>query len=237
MQAVENIARKDVAAKKQVKPRKSYLARFIEKMPQSSTLTLRNQTWRDYEKLLDEVGEATHLRISFNEGTLEVMTLSIQHEYLKDLVRDFVRLLGMRKRIKILTFGSATMKRTDLLKGAEPDGSFYVQTADKLPPITEMDFSKAPPPDIIVEIDIHHKSESKNPIYAAFGVPEIWRYDGKRMTIYKLGKNGKYTEARKSAALPILTSEVLTKFLNDSTNQDQYEILLAFEEWLQTQTK
>lgn len=233
MQAVENTLREKSPAKKQIKPRKSYLTRFIEKMPPDSALILNRQSWRDYEKLLDEVGEASGLRISFNEGTLEIMTLSIQHEYLKDLVRDFVRLLGMRKRIKILTFGSATMKRTDILKGAEPDGCFYIQTADKLPPMLEMDFSKDPPPDVVVEIDIHHKSESKNPIYAAFGVSEIWRYDGKEMKIFKLNKKSEYSEIEQSAALPILTAEVLTKFLNDSKNQDQYEVLLAFEEWLE----
>ena len=231
--ARETPKEKRVSAK-QTKPRKSYLTRFVEAMPPDSAVTLRNQTWGDYEKLLDEIGEASGLRISFNEGTLEVMTLSIQHEYFKDIIKDIVRLLGMRKRIRILTFGSATMKNTEVLKGAEPDGCFYVQTADKLPPMIEMDFSKDPPPDVVVEIDIHHKSESKNPIYAALGVSEIWRYNGKKMTLYKLGKKGEYTEIRKSAALPILTAEILTEFLNNSKTKDQYEVLLSLERWLET---
>lgn len=219
---------------KQTKPRKSYLTRFVEAMPPDSAVTLRNQTWRDYERLLDEVGEASGLRISFNEGILEIMTLSIQHEYYAAVVQDLVRTLSLRKRIKTLCFRSVTIKKTKVLKGAEPDGCFYVQSADKLPPMIEMDFSKDPPPDVVVKVDVHHKSESKNPIYAALGVSEIWRYNGRKVMIYKLGKKGEYSEARKSAALPILTAEILTKLLNDSKTQDQYEVLLAFEQWLET---
>ncbi|MBO0719619.1 MAG: Uma2 family endonuclease, partial [Blastocatellia bacterium] len=46
-----------------------------------------------------------------------------------------------------------------------------------------LDFRVDPPPDIVVEIDIHHSSVAKLPIYAALGVPEIWRYDGYTLKI------------------------------------------------------
>lgn len=232
--ARESHKEKRVSAK-QTRPRKSYLTRFVEQMPPDSVVTLRDQTWRDYEKLLDEVGEASGLRISFDGKTLEVMTLSIQHEYYAAVIQNLVMALSLRKRIKVLCFRSATIKKSDELKGAEADGCFYVQTADKLPAMTKMDFSKDPAPDVVVEIDMHHKSESKNTIYAALGVAEIWRYNGDKMVFYKLNKKGEYKEIKKSAALPILSSEILTKFLNDSKTNDQYEVLLAFEEWLQTQ--
>ena len=39
----------------------------------------------------------------------------------------------------------------------------------------------------------------------------------------------------RSRSLPIHNSEVLTDFLNQSNEKDQYEILLEFEEWLKTQ--
>jgi Uma2 family endonuclease len=84
----------------------------------------------------------------------------------------------------------------------------------------------------VVEVDIQHDSSSKLPIYAALGVPEVWRYDGRGATIYHL-RNDQYTPAPSSLALPILTSHILTEFLNRSQNEDQYETLLAFEHWLQ----
>jgi Uma2 family endonuclease len=42
------------------------------------------------------------------------------------------------------------------------------------------------PPDPVIEIDVTHPSLDKLPIYAAFGVPEVWRYAGGRVTILLL---------------------------------------------------
>jgi Uma2 family endonuclease len=98
----------------------------------------------------------------------------------------------------------------------------------------EIDFNNDPPPDVVVEIDLHHESLSKFPIYAALGVPEIWRYDGDSLTIYYL-RDEQYVASETSLSLPVFTSAVLTDFLARSPKQDQYDILLAFEEWLKTQ--
>src|SRR6185436_1856197 len=95
----------------------------------------------------------------------------------------------------------------------------------------EIDFETDPPPDVVVEIDVHHDSLSKFPIYAALGVPEAWRYDGDSLTMYQL-RDGQYVASPASQSLPVLTSAVLTEFLARTPKQDQYDILLAFEDWL-----
>ncbi|MCI0624531.1 MAG: hypothetical protein L0387_23275 [Acidobacteria bacterium] len=53
---------------------------LVEQLPEDSTLTLRNVSWKEYEELLEAVGTAMHLRISYDEGTLQIMTISSQHE-------------------------------------------------------------------------------------------------------------------------------------------------------------
>jgi hypothetical protein len=83
-----------------------------------------------------------------------------------------------------------------------------------------------------VEVDLEHDSLSKFPIYAALGVNEIWRYDGQFLTIYHLAQ-GQYVAAPASQALPELSSGILTDFLARSHHEDQYQVLLAFESWLQ----
>ena len=122
------------------------------------------------------------------------------------------------------------------MKGVEPDGCFYVQSADKLPNKLRIDFSTDPMPDIVLEIDIYHDSKSKFEIYASFGVREIWRYDGKIFEIYELQKSSEYKKVKRSKSLPILTAETLSSLLNQSNEKDQYEILLDFEEGLQQQS-
>ena len=76
---------------------------------------------------------------------------------------------------------------------------------------------------MVLEIDIHHESISKFPIYAAFRVPELWHYDGESLTIYHL-RDGQDVLAGASKALPILTSAVLTEFLARSPKEDQYDM-------------
>jgi hypothetical protein len=56
---------------------------------------------------------------------------------------------------------------------------------------------------------VHHGSEDKPSIYAGLGVPEVWRYDGEKLTI-KLLEGGNYVEAEQSRALPVLTADLLT---------------------------
>ena len=64
----------------------------------------------------------------------------------------------------------------------------------------------------MIEVVVTHPSLSKFPICAAFGVPEIWSYDGDRLRIYRLS-GPEYTEMPSSRILPDLQANELTDFL------------------------
>ncbi len=204
---------------------------FLAQLPVDSTLILRNVPWDGYEALLEAVGEAPGLRIAYDRGTLQIVILSPERESYSRLLERLVDRLSARLLIKILFFGSSTMKREDRSRGAEPDACFYVKTADVIGRKVQLDFATDPPPDIVVEIDITHDSVSKFLLYAALGVPELWRYDGTALTMYHL-KDREYLPVSSSVALRVLDAATLTRFLNLSSDNDQHEILLAFEEWL-----
>ena len=138
-----------------------------------------------------------------------------------------------RLRVNILFSGSATMRKKKKTKGTEPDAGFYVQSASIVGNRLDLDFEVDPPPDIVVEVDIHHASTESNAIYAALGVSEIWRYDGQRTTIYYL-QGDAYVEAEASHALPVLTAAILTESLTRMRQEGEYAAILAFDEWLQT---
>jgi Uma2 family endonuclease len=209
------------------------LVEMIERMPADSVLTQHGISWDEYEELLEAVGEASGLRISYDEGRLQIMTLSHRHERYSTLIERIVDRVSGFLRIKVLFYGSATMKKARKQKGVEPDACFYVQNATLVGTKDEIDFNVDPPPDVVVEVDLHHESLSKFPIYAALGVPEVWRYDGDSLTIHQL-HDEQYVASEASLSLPMLTGAVLTEFLARSPKQDQYDILLAFEEWLKT---
>jgi Uma2 family endonuclease len=212
------------------------LVEMIERMPSESVLTQHGVSWDEYEELLETVGDASGLRISYDDGRLQIMTLSQRHERYSTLIGRMVDRVSRLLRIKILFYGSATMRKQRKKKGVEPDACFYVQNATLVGTKDEIDFNVDPPPDVVVEVDLHHESLSKFPIYAALGVPEVWRYDGDSLTIYQL-RDEQYVASEASLSLPLFTGAVLTDFLARSPKQDQYDILLAFEDWLKTQQR
>jgi Uma2 family endonuclease len=208
---------------------------MIEQLPPDSFLVLRGVRWEEYEALLAALGENRGVRVSFDQGRLAIMVLSSEHESYAELIKQLVVALSLRLRIKVLHFGSSTMKKREEGRGSEPDACFYVQNAGVIGSKKQIDFSVEPPPDIVVEVDLHHESLSKFPIYASLGVPEIWRYDGQSLVIHLL-RGDHYVENEASLAFPILTSGRLSELLDRSEREDQYEILLAFEEWLASVT-
>ncbi len=159
---------------------------IAEGLPPAADVTFHDVSWEEYEELIDELGESRRLRVSYNEGTLQIRTLSPEHESYANFINLLIGHLSFRLRINIRFFGSATMRTKKKAKANEPDACFYVQTASVIGNRIQIDFAVDPPPDIVVEVDIYHDSRDKFSIYAALGVPEIWRYDGQELSIHIL---------------------------------------------------
>ena len=203
----------------------------VEHLPDGALLRLEGVSWDEYEKLLEELVEWPGVRVSYDQGRVEIMSPTAEHEEYKDFVYSMARVLSEESRIRVETRGSTTYKRERLLKGAEPDASIYVQNALAIIGKRRIDLSVDPPPDIVVEIDITSESLSKFPIYAALGMPEIWRYDSKRARFYHL-EDQDYAEALTSRSFPFLTAEAMTEFIEQSKAVGQYDALAAFRRWV-----
>lgn len=207
------------------------LAELALALPPGTTLTSHESSWEEYQELMHELVDVRSRRISYDEGVLEIMSVSPRHEAYASLLERLMTVVGLILRIKIYFYGSSTISKLKLKKGNEPDACFYVQSASLLPNKLDIDFEHDPPPDIVVEVDVHHKSGGKLHIYAALRVPEVWLYDQTKLTIFHL-KGRKYVAAETSQALPFLTATKLTEFLNLSQHEDQDDIQFAFEKWL-----
>ena len=201
-------------------------------IPTDAIATFQDVGWDEYEDLLEEIGESPRFRVSFDKGVVQVRTLSPEHEKYVRFFESVMTAITLRLRINILSFGSATMRKQGERKGNEPDACFYVQTADQIGNRLSLDFATDPPPDTAIEVDVHHDSRDKLPIYAALGVPEVWRFDGKAVAIYLLEHLG-YRESQTSLALPILTNRLLTDILVRVGSEGELKALIAFDEWLQ----
>ena len=196
----------------------------VEHLPDGAMLVIPNVSWEDYEGLLADLGDRPGVRVSYDEGRLQVMSPSAEHEDYKESVLCIARALSEEFDIPLETRGSTTWKRRALRKGVEPDTCFYIANARRVIGRRKMNLDVDPPPDIAVEIDVTNESLSKFPIYARLGVPEIWRYDGSRVQMYELNGDG-YVGIDGSRFFPGLSCSLLLEFLELSTTMGQTEAL------------
>ena len=68
---------------------------------------------------------------------------------------------------------------------------------------------------------------SKLPLYAALGVPEIWRYDGAHLEFYELAGD-RYDGTTNSRFLPGVTPSVVLDALEQSMSEGQSAALGSF---------
>jgi len=181
-------------------------------------------SWETYERLLADRGESSGTRFAYDEGTLEIMTTSFQHEKLKRTIDTLVELIANKMRIPVQGGGSTTFKRKDLAKGFEPDACFYIQRLQQVRGLDNIDLRKDPAPDLVIEVDITTSSLNKFPIYSRLGVPEVWRYSGETLAIFKLDGTT-YVEQTESGVLPKLTASVLNELVQGSPEIDLAELM------------
>jgi Uma2 family endonuclease len=133
--------------------------------------------------------------------------------------------------VDVRNLGSTTFKRDDLLRGTEPDSCFYIQNADRIAGKTSVDLVTDPPPDLVIEIDIARDSLDKLSLYAVIRIPEIWRFDGDKLSIFRLSGET-YEETDRSTALYILTKDVIQEFVNKSKLLGRTAWLKALRQWV-----
>src|ERR1051326_2243391 len=187
----------------------------VDHLPPGGMLVFQQVTWEDYERLLKDLADRPGIRVTYDEGRLEIMSPLPEHEEYKDSLYRMVTVFAEVKSIELETRGSATWKREKLQKGSEPDTCFYVLHAARIIDRRTINLDVDPPPDMVIEIDTTNESFSKFPIYSALRVPEIWRYDGRRAFMYKL-TGGSYSKISESVSFPGLTAQMITDFLEAS---------------------
>jgi Uma2 family endonuclease len=133
--------------------------------------------------------------------------------------------------IEIRSLGSRTCDRADLARGLEPDQCYYIQNEALVRGVAQIDLNQFPPPDLALEIDITSSSINRLSIYAALGVPEVWRYDGQTLTILNW-QNGEYLSQDRSIALPLLNAENLVRFLALRNTIGETKLVKQFRRWV-----
>ncbi len=198
---------------------------------EQAAVILSNISWETYNQFVEEtMDKIVNPVFYFENGNLLIMVKSAEHEFTNDFIVLFINLVCEEWQKNFGSLGSTTYRRDDLEKGFEPDSCFYFENEPKIRGVKRLNMSVHPAPALIIEVDITSLSTFRQHIFAAFQVPEIWRFDGEKMQILRL-ENDKYVEIPNSLALPKVTPEILTEFIGKSETLSRLEWINEVRSW------
>lgn len=195
---------------------------------------LQGVSWETYERLLNEHQANSSTHFTYDQGTLEIMVLSLRHETLKHLLALLVDIFAEEAELDTVAAGSTTFRRADLARGFEPDACFYFAQEALVRGKEQLDLEIDPSPELVIEIDITSPSLNKFPIYAALQIAELWRFDGERVTIWGRQDDG-YIELLSSRIFTPVTGPILTEFLESGQSVKRTSWLRQVRSWAQAQ--
>ncbi len=194
---------------------------------------LRGVPYDWYARLRDETGNR-HLRMTYTDGVLEIMSPEFRHEKNAEQIGMIVRAVASAFAIGCIGARCTTIRRgargTRRGQGKEPDASFYFAHAAAVRGKETIDPDTDPPPDLWVEVDNRGSSRGRLPLYAALGVPEVWRLRARRGTLWfgRLEGNA-YVEIGQSLSLPMVTPGLILALL-DRASESPDET--AWDDWM-----
>ncbi|GBF78695.1 Uma2 family endonuclease [Aphanothece sacrum] len=193
-------------------------------------LLLKDVSWRQFETILDELGESRASRLSYSYGVLEIMVPLPEHEKDKTIISYLVQFLLEELNIDFEALGSTTFKNEQMNQAVEPDTCFYIKNQETVIGKNRLDLSIDPPPDLAIEIDITSRTQLDN--YRLLGVPELWRYSQDNLTINLL-QDGEYIESLNSPNFPGIP---IISLINETVKQSQIlgrsKAIKGFKSWV-----
>src|SRR5438132_10172476 len=93
-------------------------------VPVEQRLRLSAIPWESYVLYSDGLGPR-HIRVTYDRGEMEIMTLSGKHERDKSLLSRLIGALTEEMEIDIAGRGSMTFRRKDRQRGLEPDDCYW----------------------------------------------------------------------------------------------------------------
>ncbi len=198
------------------------------------SVLLHGVRWSTYQALLEDM-DNRHIRLTYDNGSLEIMTVSPRHEWSKTLIGRMIEAMTEELNIPIRSGGSTTFRNELLEKGLEPDECYWVANEPFVRARADLDLEHDPPPDIAVEVEISTSALNRLGIYSALRVKELWRSDGHQIIVAELQDDGTYATVPRSPSFPWLPLAELSRFLEASATMGETQWIRSFRAWVRAE--
>jgi Uma2 family endonuclease len=192
---------------------------------------LHDIDWGTYTSLLRAFERRRRFRLTYDRGTLEIMSPLWEHERTAYLLGRFIDVITEELQLPYEPGRTVTLRRRRKGRGLEPDNCYWIANAGRLAGKTHLDLRVDPPPDLAIEINVTRSSLDRMSIYAALGVPEVWRVTAEELT-FNLLDAGVYRVRTHSLSFPQLASADLVPFLSQFGHTGATALVVQFRDWV-----
>lgn len=98
----------------------------------------------------------------------------------------------------------------------------------------EINLALYPPPDLVLEVEYSRSAINELRLYASIRVPELWRYDGRSLRIYRLDKEEYHLCENSPTFAPIAVSEI-PQFIKETKEIGEVAMVQSFRVWVRQQ--
>ena len=109
---------------------------------------------------------------------------------------------------------------------------FLIQNEARVAGMGRFDPAIHPTPDLVVEVDVTHRSIDRRAICAAMGVPEFWRFDGSDLRFFALTADGTYRRVERSPSFPMIPADDLARFARRDEQAEDNRWKRVFRAWV-----
>jgi Uma2 family endonuclease len=202
------------------------------RLTRSERIMLWGASWQSYVRLGRLFLDRTGLRITYDRGVLQLVTVSPEHEQLAIVLSFLLRTWTEERGLLLKSGGCMTFRRRDRDRGLESDGCFWIANEPAVRSLNRINLRRDPPPDLVIEVELTRSAVRRMPIYAALNFPEVWRLRRTGLTFHVLQSDGTYALSAVSRALPPLAPADLSRFLVLRGQTDENTINAQFRAWV-----
>ncbi len=170
-------------------------------------------SWEQFTAIEQSFASIPGVKFRYLDGTLEIMTVSPEHEDFKSTIRRLIEAYMEEADIRFYSRGGPSLGNKDLGARNEPDESYNIG------------FRK-PSPDLAIEVVITSGGISKLEGYRRMGVTEVWFWEDGVLEVNRLRENG-YEKITISELLPNLPIDLFCRYI---TYHDQYDAVREFRQ-------
>jgi Uma2 family endonuclease len=168
--------------------------------PRSGTdqrIALYGIDWSQYESMLVIRGDRAAVRMTYLEGTLELMTPAVEHEKIKKCMARLIEAYAEEHDLDLNGHGAWSLRSERNQCGTEPDECYVLGPSKAVP-------------DLVVDVAWTEGGLDKLAVYQRMGIPEAWVWTREGIEIHRL-RSGGYVQVGRSEVLPKIDLGLLAR--------------------------